>query len=477
MVQPFFIYMDKKLKSVVNIQSLAFEGKGVARIEGKVVFVRFAVPGDVLEIELLRDKKNFSEGKIVSIIQPSPLRINPRCEHFGVCGGCSFQNIPYDVQLQWKRQFIVEAFEKIAKLNGVQIRTPIPSPKTFEYRNKMEFSFGSSRWITDEQIQSGLVLSEQEKHFALGFHIPERFDKVLNINNCLLQDSRGNKIINEIRNKALEWNLQAYNLRSHKGFLRNLIIRYSFTTNELLVNLITSSQKEPNEREFLDWFKNYYREQVFVNHLVHTVTDSFSPTSFGDYQLLKGDGYLFEEISGVKFRISPFSFFQVNTLQARSLVEKVKEFAQAEGKVVWDLYSGAGTFSLPLAMQAKYVVGLESVASSIEDAKFNAQLNGINNVDFIIKDLHHKKILQDLMLLEPPEIVIVDPPRTGLHKNLLNALMKILPQKIVYVSCNPTTMARDCGELAKFYELVEIQPIDMFPQTYHIESVGLLVKR
>ncbi len=468
--------MDKN-QYKVRIDSIAFEGKGVARLDGKVVFVRNAVPGDFLQIEMTKNKKSYSEGKIIEIIEPSPLRIEPLCNHFGVCGGCSFQNIPYDEQLKWKRQFVVDAFEKIAKLENLEIKEPIPSPKQFGYRNKMEFSFGTSRWITEEEVQKNIVLSTKDKHFALGFHLPERFDKIINIDKCLLQDNRGNFILNEVRKKALELQIPAYNLRSHSGFLRNLVFRFSTSNNEILVNLVTTSQIQENEKTFLDWYGTCIRQLDNVEHLAHTINDSYSPTSYGEVKILKGSGYLFEKILNVEFRISPFSFFQVNTLQASSLVKKVIELANSDNQIVWDLYSGAGTFSLTIASKSKFVYGIELLEKTVEDAIYNANLNKIDNVKFFAKDLNSKKILQELLQLEPPNVVIIDPPRTGIHKNLLFSLTKILPESIVYVSCNPTTQARDCFELLKFYNLVEIQPFDMFPQTYHIETIVLLVKK
>ncbi|MCX7909293.1 MAG: 23S rRNA (uracil(1939)-C(5))-methyltransferase RlmD [Ignavibacteria bacterium] len=461
----------------IFVDTLAYEGKGVARAEGKVVFVRNGVPGDLLEVEIIKNKKNFAEGKILKILEPSPYRIDPICEHFGECGGCSFQNISYEQQLEWKHKFVADAFERIAKIPKVEIKKVIPASKIFGYRNKMEFSFGTSRWITEKEVQSGKDIDEGEKHFALGFHIPERFDKVLDINRCFLQDEKGNLIINAIREKAKEFRIPAYNLKTHFGFLRNVVLRFSALNGEITLNLVTTSKIGENEKNFLSWFETFFSKLEFITNLVHTTNDSLSPTVTGNYRIIKGTGYLFEELKGVRFRISPFSFFQVNTKQAESLVEKVIEYATPKDKMIWDLYSGAGTFSLPLARSAKKVIGFESVESAVEDAKFNAKLNNIENVSFFVKDLHTKKIFQELIEFEKPDIIIIDPPRTGIHKNLLLTISKILPEKIVYVSCNPTTMARDCYELSKYYKVVEIQPVDMFPQTYHIETIGLLIKQ
>jgi 23S rRNA (uracil1939-C5)-methyltransferase len=467
----------KRETITVRIDSLAFEGKGVARVDGKVLFVRGAVPGDLVEVAITKEKKNYSEGKLVRVVEPSAKRIEPRCEHFGVCGGCSFQNIHYEEQIKWKHKFVSDAFEKIAKLNGFEIKPAIPSVEIFEYRNKMEFSFGTSRWLTEEEIQKGEQIESASKHFALGFHIPERFDKVIDINRCLLQEERGNILINEIRAKTRELGVPAYNLRTHLGFLRNVVIRYSKYSGELLLNLVTTSQIGEKEKEFLQWYREYFLNLDFVHHLVHTINNRFSPVAYGEYEILKGSGYLTEELHGVKYRISPFSFFQVNTKQAEVLVEKVVEFADAKGKVVWDLYSGAGTFSLSLAQEARLLVGIEAIESAVADARVNADVNNIKNVEFLAKDLHSKSISKKLQELPKPDVIVVDPPRTGIHKNLLNALLEIMPDRIIYVSCNPTTQARDCSLMSEKYQIVEIQPVDMFPHTYHIESIALLVRK
>lgn len=466
-----------KDKLLAKIESLAFEGKGVTRIEGKVIFVRNALPGDLLEIQIVKNKKNYSEARITKILEASPFRINPKCEHFGTCGGCSFQNLSYEQQLQWKQKFVVDAFQKIAKIENIPIKPVIPSPKLYEYRNKMEFSFGDSRWLSTEEIQSGTEIPPQDKHFALGFHIPERFDKVLDIHYCHLQDYRGNIILNEIKKKASQLEIPAYNLKTHLGFLRNLILRWSHTYNELMVNLVTTSQISEKESSFLAWFKKDFSKNEVFQHLIHTTNDTFSPTNFGDYDIIKGSGYIYEDLLGVKFRISPFSFFQVNTQQANRLIEQVIKYAEPEDKLVWDLYSGSGIFALTVAKTAKYVIGIELLPEAVQDGIYNARLNNIKNAEFISMDLHSKGIFSQLEILKKPEIIIIDPPRTGIHKNLLKSLLQLLPEKIVYVSCNPTTMARDCFELQNFYEVLELQPIDMFPQTYHIENVALLVKK
>ena len=474
MVQPFFILTKMKSEKTfqVRIESLAFEGKGIARIDGKVVFVRNAVPGDLVEIQLTKNKKDYAEARLIKVIEASSERIAPQCVHFGICGGCSFQNLPYSIQLSWKEKIVCEALQKIGKFDEINIKKVIPSPYEFRYRNKVELSFGTDIHYL-ENFEPNQAVSPQG-NLLLGFHIPERFDKIVDIQNCLLLPENGNQILNIIRQKAKEFGLQAYNLRKHTGFLRNLVIRHSFSSKETLVNLVTTTPQNASETNYLKWYANDFPTYHLAEHILHTINDTYSPTTTGAVRLIKGTGLLYENLNGIQYRISPFSFFQVNPLQAENLVNKVIEYSEPQNKIVWDLYSGAGTFSLPLARESKFVFGIESNSEAVDDARLNAELNNIQNIVFYAKDLHSKDITKELLKLEKPQIVVIDPPRTGLHKNLLKALINILPPKIVYVSCNPATLARDLFELKNFYRLTEIQPVDMFPQTYHIETVSLL---
>ncbi len=463
-------------KIQLEIESLAFEGKGVSHHNGKVVFVRNAVPGDIVEVELTKCKKKYSEGKITRIITPSPNRIPSRCEYFGICGGCSFQNLSYDKQLHWKRSFVIDAFERIGKIEPQIVHPTLPAPNIFYYRNKTEFTFGTSRWLTRDEIQAGDEIIQ--KNFALGFHIPERFDKVLDLNYCLLHPEKANPILQLIKQEALKLNIPAYNLRTHKGFLRNLVFRFSRSEGEMMVIVITSSQRSEIENKFLAWLMgDELISRPEIDHLIYASNDSLSPTTTGSTMVLKGKGNLIENLCGIRFKISPFSFFQVNPEQAEQLIAKVISYNNGGAKIVWDLYCGAGTITLPLAKQSEFVFGLEISQSSIQDARDNATMNGIHNVVFYAKDLHSKTILSEFKKLERPDLVVVDPPRSGMHKNLLEALIEVLPQKIIYISCNPATQARDFSVLSNFYNLVEIQPVDMFPQTYHVESIAVLEQK
>lgn len=465
--------MKSAEKIQLMIESLAFEGKGIGHHNGKVAFVRNAIPGDVVEVEIVKHKKNYTEGRITRIITPSPKRIIPKCEYFGTCGGCSFQNLVYEEQLRWKQNFVIDAFERIGKIEAPIVHPTLPATNILHYRNKTEFTFGTSRWLTEEEIKSEEGISQ--KHFALGFHIPERFDKVLDLTHCFLHPEKANRVLQLIRKEVLGRNLPAYNLRTHKGFLRNLMFRFSRFNDEMMVVLLTTSPTSQEEQEFVEWLSSSeFISYPEIDHLVYATNDSFSPTTTGSTIILKGNGFLVENLAGIRFKISPFSFFQVNIEQAEKVVAKVIEYSKGASKVIWDLYCGAGTMTLPLAKQSEFVFGLEVSESSVQDAKENAKMNGFHNVAFYAKDLHSKTIGNELRRLEPPDLVVLDPPRSGIHKNLVEALIGILPRRIIYISCNPVTQARDFSFLSNFYNLEEIQPVDMFPQTYHVESIAVL---
>ncbi len=353
----------------------------------------------------------------------------------------------------------------------------MPAEQQFAYRNKMEFSFGTSRWITQEEIESGADISN--KSFALGLHIPGRFDKVLDIDNCSIQAPEGNIILNVIREKAVGLGLSAYNLKTHEGFLRSLIIRKSVCPEELMVILISCSPKNDNENEFIDWFQTEFpKNNDFLSHIVWAENNSYSPVPDGKITFIKGSGYLTEKVLNVDFKISPFSFFQTNSYQLNNFIgEIVKTISAGKTSVVWDLYCGTGSISLPVARAAGKVYGIEIINSSIEDARENAKMNRIENAGFFCFDLHSPKVYEMLSQLPRPDIIVIDPPRSGVHKNLLEQLNRIEVPKLVYVSCNPATQARDCQVLDEKYKIESVQPVDMFPHTYHIENIALLRRR
>ncbi|MCX7736023.1 MAG: 23S rRNA (uracil(1939)-C(5))-methyltransferase RlmD [Candidatus Kapabacteria bacterium] len=461
----------------LEIESAAFTGVGVARLDNLVYFVKGAVPGDIVKARIIKKKKKHCEAVIEEIIVPSAHRIEPICSHFGICGGCSWQNLDYSQQIFWKRQHVIDSFQRIAGLNVETYNETVPSERQFFFRNKMEFSFGDSRWLTDEEIQSESEI--HNKNFALGLHIAGRFDKILDIQECYIQPEFGNKILNLIRNKALEFDVKAYNLKSHNGFLRNLIIRSSLYSSEMMIILLTDEIKEESDKKFLNWYYEEFSKEMPENiSVLHSFHTGFSPVYFGDYIIIKGKDYLIEEIDGIKFRISPFSFFQTNSYQLNKFIKYIVNSADiTSDSIVWDLYCGAGSITLPASKRAKEIFGFEISESSIKDANTNKEMNNIENANFYSIDLHSKEISSKLKEFPEPVRIIIDPPRAGMHKNLIQVIKEIAPPKIVYVSCNPTTQARDCAELSEIFEVKSVTPFDMFPQTYHIESIAVLERK
>jgi len=461
----------------LDIESIAFEGVAVARHEGRVFFVKGGLPQEKVIAKILRKKKSYVEAQVEEILIKSDERIEPVCEHFGVCGGCSWQNLNYSSQLFWRKKHIEDAFQRIGKITPGVIFEPMMPPKIYDYRNKMEFSFGASRWLTGEEIN--LASEVLNKNFTLGLHIPGRFDKVLDIYDCKLQPQLWNDVINFVREKALKFGLTCNNEKSHEGFLRGLVFRRSEYSAETMVILITTTPLKETENEFLDWFKKEFTSLFpSITHIIHAVNNSWSPIAFGECDYIKGSEYLTESILGVMYRISPFSFFQTNSSQLDGFISKILEFADLKSnEVLWDLYCGTGSISLPAARQCKEVFGIELVESSIKDATHNAEINEICNAIFICEDLHSKKVGELLTSLPKPDKIIIDPPRAGMHPNLADYMLNSGVGTIVYVSCNPATQARDCALLSENYEVVKVQPVDMFPQTYHVESIALLKRR
>ncbi len=469
--------MKKERLIELTVESIGFEGISIARKDGIVYFVKNGIPGDKVTVRVKKKKRNYYETEIQEIINPSNERVEPKCNYFYYCGGCTWQHLNYESQLHWKKQHVKDAFERLAKIDIDNIYDTLPSPKQFNYRNKMEFSFGSSRWLMPNEIENMEVI--EQKNFALGLHISGRYDKIIDIDECKIQTEIGNLILQIIRDKALTFGAIPWNTRDYNGFLRNLIIRKSDAYNEIMVVLVTSDKGDIGDDEFIEWYYNDFPDLMpNINVIAHAVNNSLSPVAVGDLSIIKGEGFITERIMNLDFRISPFSFFQTNSGQLNRFIEKILEFAALESEqIIWDLYCGTGSISLPAATRCKGVIGIELVQSSIDDAQKNAILNGIENVQFFCQDLHSKEISELLFSLPKPDTIIVDPPRAGIHFNLINHLLKIRAKRLVYVSCNPATQARDVRLLSDAYELVKIQPVDMFPQTYHIESVALLKLR
>ena len=476
----------------LEITDYAFEGKGIAKLnkeiikptsreadknddaENYVVFVNGAYPGDKVVARLLKIKGSYAVGKVVDVLNASGMRTEPKCKFFGTCGGCRQQDLKYDKQLCYKGKQVEEIFKHIGNLTGYDFEEIIPSEREFFYRNKMEFSFSDKRWLMESEIGSDEI---KDRNFALGLHLPRIFDKVLDIDECFLQSELSNRILNFTRDFFKSRNVSVYSTKTHTGFLRNLVIRQSQNTDDLMVNLVTSSEDDDLMNEYTTELLNAVPQTTTI---INNINLKKASVAIGDYEkVLFGPGYIYDKIGKHKFRISANSFFQTNTLQAEKLYNTALGFAGLkEDEIVYDLYAGAGTISIYVSGFVKEVHAFESVESSISDAKINAGLNKVKNVHFHKADLYKSflPIVQEKRLPKP-DVMIIDPPRSGMHKNTVSDVIKLEPEKIVYVSCNPATQARDVSLMVDAgYELLKMRPVDMFPHTYHIENVALLKK-
>lgn len=460
----------------LTIDAVGFEGKSIAHHQGLVYFVEGGIPGDRVMALVRRRKARYIEATVAEILQPSPGRVDPPCQHFGECGGCKWQHLKYAQQLLWKQQHVQDSFERLGKVAYGQLEQTLGCPDPYWYRNKMEFSFGDSRWITQAELGGDLVSA---KNFALGLHVPGRYDKVLDVQECWLQSPLSNRILNAVRTAALQLQVSVYATHAQTGFLRNLVIRTAVATGEVMVVLVTSPIQESPDTKMVDWFAQEFTVQFpQVTTTLHAVTTSKALVATGETTVLTGSGSITEQLLGQRFRISPFSFFQTNSRQAEALLRVILEYANLQlSDTVWDWYCGTGSISLCIARYVKRVIGLEVVASAIEDARNNAVLNGLDNVEFFLQDLHKTSVNQVLQQLPDPDVIILDPPRAGIDPETLKRLVEIGSPRLVYVSCNPATQARDCALLAADYVVEKIQPVDMFPNTYHVETVALLRKR
>ncbi|MBI9088736.1 MAG: 23S rRNA (uracil(1939)-C(5))-methyltransferase RlmD [Desulfobacterium sp.] len=459
----------QKRKAVeLEIIDLAFGGKGLAKPDGYPVFVDRTLPGDKVLVKITKKKKSFAEGKLISFIEPSPLRQETPCRYAAYCGGCRWQALPYETQLEYKTRHVQDSLEHIGLLKGVTVHPVIPSQKTFGFRNKMEFSCSDSRWLLPEELSNPDI----KKDFGLGLHVPGTFDRVIDLDQCLIQPDIGNGILNEVRNYIKESGVPAYGLRSHEGFWRFLMLRSSTAFNTWMVNIVT---KEANDDLLIPLAEHLQKTFPEIVSVVNNVTAKKAGIATGDYEkLLAGERYLKERLGRFTFEISANSFFQTNTTGAEQLYTLVSQYAGLTGnETVVDLYSGTGTIPIWLSGSAKRVVGIEIVESAVKDAKRNAALNGIDNCDFFVGDI--KDVLPKIDAA--CDVMIIDPPRAGMHKDVVEQVIALAPKKIVYVSCNPATLARDLGMLNGSYKALEVQPVDMFPHTFHIESVALLEAR
>ncbi|UII32955.1 23S rRNA (uracil(1939)-C(5))-methyltransferase RlmD [Fulvivirga ulvae] len=465
---------NKVLKDI-EIEGIAAEGKCITHYDGKVVFVTGVAPGDVADIKIIRKKKSFLEAIPLHISKYSTKRQEPFCTHFGTCGGCKWQHINYDTQLAYKHQQVIDSLERIAKVPFSNVSRILPSANTRYYRNKLEFTFSNKRWLTKEEINSDEDLDRN----ALGFHIPKRFDKILDIDHCYLQPEPSNDIRLAVRGLALEHDISFFDLITQQGFLRNLIIRDT-SIGEVMVILQVAGDNREQLELILDHLKNTFPEITSLNYVINTKGNE----TFHDLEVVNwyGKPYIMEEMAlpdapdkVVKFRIGPKSFFQTNTDQANLLYKKTWELAGLTGnELVYDLYTGTGTIANYVAHNAKKVIGIEYVEAAIEDAKVNAEINNISNADFFAGDM--KDLLNDDFIRThgQPDVIITDPPRAGMHEDVCKVILNAAPERIVYVSCNPATQARDIAILDQKYKVTAVQPVDMFPHTHHVENIALL---
>lgn len=460
----------------LEITDMAAEGKSLGRHEDQVVFVPHTVPGDVVRVQINSRRRRFMEGYVVEFIERSPLRVEPPCGHYGECGGCRWQALPYPLQLEYKQRQVVDQLTRLGGIELPEVQPIIGSEKTLGYRNKLEFTFSDRRWVPRAQVAAGASLAAQDDRGALGFHIPGMFDKVLEIEWCHLQPEPSNAIRLAVGRYAREHGLGFYNLKTHEGLLRNLLIRDAPTTGEVLV-VVVFAHDDPQAREGLLAFLQ--AEFPAITSLHYAINEKLND-SLGDRRLVHvaGKPYLEEKMEDLTFRIDPKSFYQTNSAGAYALYRVVREFACLTGsEVVYDLYTGTGTIANFLAAQAARVIGIEYVPEATQDARRNAALNGIENTAFFAGDM--KQVLSGAFVQEHgrPDVVILDPPRAGIHEDVARAILEADPRRIVYVSCNPATQARDLALLNARYRVARVQPVDMFPHTHHVENVVQLLRR
>lgn len=459
----------------VAITGVAAEGKALARVNDLVVFVPYVVPGDVVDLQVRRKKHSYAEAEAVKFYEYSAERANPFCKHYGVCGGCKWQCLAYEHQLKYKQQQVYDALTRIGKVELPEIMPILGSEQICEYRNKLEFTFSNKRWLTWEEVAQNVQYDNMD---ALGFHIPGAFDKVLDIEECWLMRDLNNKLRNGIRDFAHRENIPFYDLRSHSGVLRSMMIRTS-TTGEVML-LLQARVECDNDMVQLEKVLQYIADAFpEVTSLLYVVNNKCNDT-FGDLEVVtyKGTDVIYEEMEGLRFKVGPKSFYQTNSKQAYNLYKVAREFASLTGdEVVYDLYTGTGTIANFVASKAKKVIGIEYVEDAIIDARVNAELNGFDNLAFFAGDM--KDILTRDFINEHgrPDVIITDPPRAGMHEDVVSTILFAAPKRIVYVSCNPATQARDLQLLDVDYKVVAVRPVDMFPHTHHVENVVLLERR
>lgn len=467
---------DRIIFENVLIETVAAEGNALAHVDGKAVFVPLVIPGDVVDIQITHKRSSYMTGYVTRIVTPSPLRIPPFCAHFGECGGCKWQPLPYDKQLEYKQQQVIDQLTRIGHLTLPAVHPILGSEHTTCYRNKLEFTFSNAQWLTFEQMRDNVTPQP-----ALGFHVGGRFDKVLDIQHCYLQPEPSNAIRLAIKNYALEHHLSFFDLRAQTGFLRTLMIRTA-STQEIMVVVVfahedaAAGEDASTRNALLDYLVRTFPSITSLQYVINTKkNDAFSDLDIIPYH---GPAYIMERMENLQFKIGPKSFYQTNNAQAYRLYDSVRTFAQLDGtQRVYDLYTGTGTIALFLASQAREVIGVEYVPEAIEDARENAKINAITNARFYAGDMKDVLTPDFLQREGTPDVVVLDPPRAGVHPDVLDVLLQAAPSRLVYVSCNPATQARDLQQLAVAYDITDVQPVDMFPHTHHVENVVALTRK
>ena len=469
--------MKKNKKNLIleNIKLLSAGAKGVSigkTEDGKTIIVSGAIPGDIVNARVKKAKSKYYEADAVEILTPSPFRVEPECEHFGVCGGCKWQNMSYEKQLEFKQDEVVNNIKRIGGIEDFENLPILGGDEPYYYRNKMEFSFSNARWLTSEEIKSGTDINQKN---ALGFHIPGQWSKILDLKNCYLQEYPSNEIRLAIRNYAIENELDFFDLKSQDGFLRTLMLRQN-SKGEWMILIQFFKENEKQRVKLLNFILEQFPQ---ITTLLYAINPKGNDSIYDlDIKTYFGEGFIFEEMDGLKFKIGPKSFFQTNYKQALNLYRKTLEFADInENQVVYDLYTGTGTIAQYIARHAKQVIGIEAVPEAIDAAKENAKLNGLNNCTFYCGDM--KEVFTEEFLAQHPksDVLITDPPRDGMHPKVVEQILKLSPNRIVYVSCNSATQARDLSLMKDFYRVEKILPVDMFPQTHHVENIALLTKK
>ena len=456
----------------ITIMDTASTGQSIAKVNDLVIFIEGGVPGDVVDLQVTRKKARYREAKVIRILKPSEKRVTPECQHFGVCGGCKWQDLDYSAQLFYKQKQVYDNLSRIGKIELPEITPILPSQRIYYYRNKLEYSFSNKKWLTTEEIGSGQEIEERN---ALGFHIPKMFSKILDIRHCHLQPEPSNMIRLAVKQYALDNGYTFFDTMEQHGDLRSLIIRTS-STGEVMVIIVFHADDKEKREGLMNFLLKKFPE---ITSMMYVINPKKNDT-IGDLEAhgFNGRDFIYEQMEGLKFKVGPKSFYQTNSDQAYALYKITREFAGLTGnEVVYDLYTGTGTIALFVSHQAKKVVGVEYVEAAIHDARNNAELNEINNTVFYAGDM--KDVLNDAFVNEngKPDVIITDPPRAGMHEDVVKKIAEIEPKRIVYVSCNPATQARDLAMLDEKYKVTRVQPVDMFPHTHHVENVTLLEKR